>query len=294
MRVLVTGGTGLVGKTLCDALRGAGHAVTVVSREPGRVPGRSVGWDGIRDAVADTDAIVNLAGSSVASGRWTDPRKADIRASRIEATRALVRAVEAAATRPTVLINASAVGYYGARRDEPLDETARPGDDFLARVCRDWEAEAMRAEPLGLRVVRLRIGVVLAPNGGALASMLLPFRACLGGPIGGGGQWMSWIHRDDVVGLIREALGNDAYAGAVNATAPNPVTNRDFARALGRALDRPAVMPTPGFALRLALGEMATMLLNGQRVLPAVAERNGYAWRQPELAAALAACLAAA
>jgi uncharacterized protein len=294
MRVLVTGGTGLVGKPLCDALRGAGHAVTVVSREPGRVPERSVGWDGIREAVADSDAIVNLAGASIAAGRWTPARKADIRASRIEATRALVRAVETAATRPTVLINASAVGWYGPRGDERLDETAWPGDDFLARVCRDWEAEAERAEPLGLRVVRLRIGVVLAPNGGALASMLIPFRACLGGPIGGGAQWMSWVHRDDVVGLIREALGNDAYAGAVNATAPNPVTNRDFARALGRALERPAVVPVPGFALRLALGEMAAMVLNGQRVLPAVAERNGYAWRQPELAAALAACLAAA
>ncbi len=294
MRVLVTGGTGLVGKALCDALRAAGHAVTVVSREPGRVPGPSVGWDGIRSAVAESDAIVNLAGASIASGRWTAARKAEIRASRIEATRALVRAIEEATTRPTVLINASAIGWYGPRGDEPLDESARPGDDFLARVCREWEAEAQRAEPLGVRVVRLRIGVVLAPNGGALARMLIPFRACLGGPIGGGGQWMSWVHRDDVVGLIREALGNDAYAGAVNATAPNPVTNRDFVRALGRALERPAVMPLPGFVLRLALGEMAAMLLQGQRVLPAVAERNGYAWRQPELAAALAACLAAA
>jgi uncharacterized protein (TIGR01777 family) len=294
MRVLVTGGTGLVGKKVCDALRAAGHGVTVVSREPGRVPGPSVGWDGVRGAVAESDAIVNLAGESVADGRWTEARKAEIRGSRIEATRALVRAVELATTRPKVLINASAIGYYGAHRDERLDETAGPGDDFLARVCRDWEAEAQKAEPLGLRVVRVRIGVVLAPNGGALASMLIPFRACLGGPIAGGGQWMSWVHRDDVVGLVVEALGNEAYTGAVNATAPNPVTNRDFAQALGRALGRPAVLPTPGFALRLALGEMASMLVNGQRVLPAVAERNGYAWRQPELAAALAACLAAA
>jgi uncharacterized protein (TIGR01777 family) len=294
MRVLVTGGTGLVGKKVCDALRAAGHAVTVVSREPGRVPGPSVGWDGIRPAVAESDAIVNLAGESVADGRWTAARKADIHRSRIEATRALVRAVEQATTRPKVLINASAIGYYGPRGDEALDEAARPGDDFLARVCRDWEAEAVMAEPLGLRVVRLRIGVVLAPDGGALASMLIPFRACLGGPIGGGAQWMSWVHRDDVVGLVGEALGNEAYAGAVNATSPHPVTNRDFAQALGRTLGRPAVLPTPGFALRLVLGEMASMLLNGQRVLPAVAERNGYAWRHPELAAALAACLAAA
>ncbi len=292
MRVLVTGATGLVGKRLCDALRAASHAVTVVSREPGRVPGRAVGWDALAPAVADSDAVVNLAGESIADGRWTVARKAAIRSSRIEATRSLVRAIELAPARPKVLINASAVGWYGPHGDEPLDETSfGPGDDFLARVCRDWEAEALRAEPLGLRVARLRFGVVLAPDGGALAKMLIPFRACLGGPIGGGRQWMSWVHRDDVVGLVREALGNDAYAGAVNVTAPHPVTNRDFVQALGHALGRPAVLPVPGLALRLVLGEMADMLLTGQRVLPAVAERNGYAWRQPELAGALAACL---
>ncbi|HEV7733554.1 MAG TPA: TIGR01777 family oxidoreductase [Candidatus Binatia bacterium] len=292
MRVLVTGATGLVGKRLCDALRAASHAVTVVSREPGRVPGRAVGWDAIAPAVADSDAIVNLAGESIASSRWTAARKVAIRASRIEATRSLVRAIELASERPKVLINASAVGWYGPHGDEPLEETSRgPGDDFLARVCRDWEAEAVRAEALGLRVARLRFGVVLAPDGGALAKMLIPFRACLGGPIGGGRQWMSWVHRDDVVGLVREALGNEAYAGAVNVTSPNPVTNRDFVQALGHALGRPAVLPVPGLALRLVLGEMADMLLTGQRVLPAVAERNGYAWRQPELGAALASCI---
>jgi uncharacterized protein len=291
MRVLVSGGTGLVGRPACDALRAAGHAVTIVSREPGRVPARAIGWDGLRAAMPETDAIVNLAGESIASGRWTAARKAAMRSSRVEATRALVDAVAAASARPKVLVNASAIGYYGAHGDEPLDETAAPGADFLARVCVEWEAEARRAEALGLRVVLLRLGVVLAPDGGALSAMLLPFRAGLGGAIGGGRQWMSWVHRDDVVGLLREAVGNAEYAGPVNATSPNPVTNRDFTRALGRALHRPTVLPVPGIGLRLLLGEMATMLLTGQRVLPKAAERLGYAWQQPELPAALERCV---
>jgi uncharacterized protein len=291
MRVLVSGGTGLVGRPACDALRAAGHAVTIVSREPGRVPARAIGWDGLRAAMPETDAIVNLAGESIASGRWTAARKAAIRNSRVEATRALVDAAAAASPRPKVLVNASAIGYYGAHRDEPLDETAAPGADFLARVCVEWEAEARRAEVLGLRIVLLRLGVVLAPDGGALSAMLLPFRAGLGGAIGGGRQWMSWVHRDDVVGLLREAVGNAEYAGPVNATSPNPVTNRDFTRALGRALHRPTVLPVPGIGVRLLLGEMATMLLTGQRVLPKAAERLGYAWQQPELPAALERCV---
>ena len=291
MRVLVTGGTGLVGRPACDALRAAGHAVTIVSREPGRVPARAIGWDGLRTAIPETDAIVNLAGESIASGRWTAARKAAIRSSRVEATRALVDAAAAASPRPKVLVNASGVGYYGAHGDEPLDETAAAGPDFLARVCVEWEAEARRAEALGVRVVVVRLGVVLAPDGGALSAMLLPFRAGLGGPIGGGRQWISWVHRDDVVGLLREAVGNTEYAGPVNATSPNPVTNRDFARALGRALHRPTVLPVPGIGLRLLMGEMATMLLTGQRVLPKVAERLGYAWQQPELPEALERCV---
>src|SRR6516162_780334 len=258
MRVLVTGGTGLVGRPACDALRAAGHAVTIVSREPGRVPARAIGWDGLRTAIPETDAIVNLAGESIASGRWTAARKAAIRSSRVEATRALVDAAAAASPRPKVLVNASGVGYYGAHGDEPLDETAAAGTDFLARLCVEWEAEARRAEALGMRVVLLRVGVVLAPDGGALSAMLLPFRAALGGPIGGG--------------LLCEAVGNAEYAGPVNATSPNPVTNRDFARALGRVLHRPAALPVPGIGLRLLMGEMATMLLTGQRVLPKVAE----------------------
>ncbi len=291
MRVLVTGGTGLVGRRACDALRGAGHAVTVVSREPGRVPARAIGWDGLRAAMPETDAIVNLAGDPIAGARWTVARKAEIYRSRIEGTRALVDALAAAEPRPKVLVSASAVGYYGDRGDEPLDETARPGTDFLARVCVEWEAEARRAEALGVRVVLLRLGIVLAPDGGALSAMLLPFRAGLGGPLGSGKQWMSWVHRDDVVGLILAALGDEAWTGPVNATSPNPVPNKDFTRALGRALHRPAFLPVPAVGLRVLLGEMATMLLSGQRALPRVAERLGYAWRQPELPAALDTCV---
>ncbi len=291
MRVLVTGGTGLVGKPACDALRAAGHDVTLVSREPGRVPARAIGWDGLGAAMPETDAIVNLAGEPIAGGRWTAARKQEIRRSRIESTRALVDAIATADPRPTVLVSASAVGFYGDRGDQPLDETAAPGHDFLARVCVDWEAEASRAELHGLRVTRLRFGIVLAPDGGALSAMLLPFRAGVGGRLGSGRQWMSWVHRDDVVGLIRDAVAGEAYTGAVNVTSPNPVTNADFTRALGRAVHRPTMLPVPGIALRLVLGEMATMLLAGQRALPAVAQRTGYAWRQPELPAALERCV---
>jgi uncharacterized protein (TIGR01777 family) len=186
-------------------------------------------------------------------------------------------------------VNASAVGYYGPHDDEPLDETAPPGEGFLAEVCRAWEAEAVAAEPLGLRVVRLRIGIALAADGGALARMLQPFRAFIGGPLGTGTQWMSWIHRDDVIGLVVAALAAEGYAGPVNATAPEPVTNRDFAAAVGRMLARPAWMRTPAVLLRLSLGEMAEMLLTGQRVLPGVAERLGYRFRYPDLTAALRA-----
>src|SRR5438128_9686213 len=261
MRVLVTGGTGFIGAALCHALTAARHAVTVVTRDPARVDGPVIGWERVSAAVRETDALVNLAGEPLGSQRWSVPQKEVIRQSRVLATRTLVDAVAAAEPRPKVLVNASAVGYYGPRDDEALDESAGPGTGFLADVCRAWEQEALRAEELGLRVVRLRLGVVLAADGGALARMLPPFRAFVGGPIGSGRQWMSWIHRDDVTGLVVAALGNDGYRGPVNATAPEPVTNREFAKALGRALARPAWLPMPASALRLALGEMADLLL---------------------------------
>jgi hypothetical protein len=289
VRVLITGGTGFVGAPLCRALEAAGHAVTVVSREPSRVAGRAIGWGELARAVGGSEALVNLAGEPIAARRWTAAQKARIRESRVGATRALVDAVASADRRPALLVSASAVGYYGSRGDEPLDEQAAPGTDFLATVCRAWEAEAARAERLGLRVVRLRLGVVLAGDGGALARMLPPFRAFAGGRIGSGRQWMSWIHRDDVKRLVLAALADERWQGPVNATAPTPVRNADFARALGRVLRRPAWLPVPGLALRLALGEMADMLLGGQRVLPVAAERLGYDWRHPEVAGALAA-----
>jgi uncharacterized protein (TIGR01777 family) len=285
MRVLVTGGTGFIGAALCHALTGAGHAVSVVTRDPRA----ALGWEGVSAAVRESDALVNLAGEPLGSRRWSARQKELIRESRVRATRTLVDAAAAAGPRPRILVNASAVGYYGPRDDEALDESAGPGAGFLADVCRAWEEEARRAEDLGLRVVRLRLGVVLAADGGALARMLPPFRAFVGGPIGSGRQWMSWIHRDDVIGLVVAALGNDGYRGPVNATAPEPVTNREFAKALGRALARPAWLPTPASALRLALGEMAELLLAGQRVLPGVANRLGYQWRYPELGGALRA-----
>src|SRR5579875_2356372 len=263
MRIVVTGATGLIGRALCRALAGAGHTVVGVGRRPGLVPAPIVTWDRLGEALRDAQAVVNLAGEPIAARRWTRAQKARIRDSRVLATRALVEGMAAVSPRPGVLVSASAVGWYGPRGDATL----------------------------GVRVVRLRIGVVLAPDGGALARLLLPFRAGLGGPLGSGRQWMSWVHRDDVVGLVLAALGSDAWHGAINATAPAPVTNRDFARTLGRVLGRPAVLPVPAIALRLALGEMASMLLTGQRVLPKVAEARGYAFRHPALAAALASCV---
>ena len=289
MRVLVTGGTGFIGQAVCHALRGAAHTVTLVSRDPAHASGTAVGWDAVGQAVAAADALVNLAGEPIAAGRWGPVRKEAILQSRVNATRALVDAAGAAAQRPAVLVSASAVGYYGARDDELLDETAGPGTGFLAEVCQAWEREASRAEALGLRVVRLRIGMVLAGDGGALARMLPPFRAFVGGRLGNGRQWMSWIHRGDLTGLVVEALANEGYRGAVNATAPQPVRNREFVAALGRVLVRPAAFPVPGVVLRVAFGEMADMLLTGQRVLPRAAERLGYRWQYPEVLGALRA-----
>jgi uncharacterized protein (TIGR01777 family) len=289
VRVLVTGGTGFVGAALCHALGGAGHTVTVVTRDHTLVDGAAIGWDDVGQAMAEHDAVVNLAGEPIAGRRWSEQQKRLIRESREIATRTLVDAMARSPQRPAVLLSASAIGYYGSRGDELIDETAEPGTGFLAEVCQAWEREAARAEDLGVRVVRLRLGIVLAGDGGALARMLPPFRAFVGGPLGNGSQWMSWIHRDDVTGLVVSALANPAYRGAVNATAPEPVTNLEFSRRLGAVLVRPSRLRVPAFVLRLALGEMADMLLTGQRVRPAVAEQLGYDWRYPRLGQALSA-----
>lgn len=292
MRVLLTGGTGFIGEPVARALRTAGHDVTIVSRQPGFVPAKAIAWDAVGAVMPETDAVVNLAGESIAAGRWTDARKAAIVASRVDGTRALVAAMAASAARPKVLVSASAVGFYGPRGDEELDEEAPSGEGFLASVCRQWEEAAWRARDLGVRVAALRIGVVLGPGGGALGRMVIPFRAGVGGRLGSGRQWMSWIHRDDVVGLVLAAVEREAYDGPVNATAPAPVRNCDFTVALARAVHRPAFFPVPAVALRLLLGEMAEMLLTGQRVVPTAALAAGYAFKQPELAEALVAALA--
>lgn len=296
MPIVITGATGLVGRALVRAFTSAGDTVRVVSREPGRVvtlgPGvEGVSWDppALIRACSGASAVVNLAGENLSARRWTTAQKARLRASRLDATRAVVGAIAAATPRPPVLVSASAVGYYGPRGDEPLDESAPAGDDFLAGLCRDWEAEAAKAEAHKVRVVRLRIGVVLSRDGGALEQMALPFKLFVGGPVTPGTQWISWIHRDDLVACIRFACENASLAGAVNATAPDPRTNREFARALGRALHRPAFLPTPGLALRLALGEVAAVIRTGQRVLPARATAAGFTFRHATLESALAA-----
>jgi uncharacterized protein (TIGR01777 family) len=237
-------------------------------------------------ALEESDAVINLAGEPVAAGRWTTDRKAAMRSSRVGTTTALVAALSQLRHRPTVLVSASAIGYYGPRGDEPLTEEAASGTGFLAELCRDWEAAARAAEPLGIRVVLPRIGVVLGP-GGALAKMLPAFRMGLGGPIGRGTQWMSWIHRDDLIELLLAVLTQD-LRGPINATAPQPVTNREFSRALGRALHRPTWARVPGLVLRILFGQMAEeLLLTGQRVVPRRAEAMGFRFQYPTLEEAL-------
>ncbi|MGH9349052.1 MAG: TIGR01777 family oxidoreductase [Vicinamibacterales bacterium] len=296
MRIVVAGGTGFLGRALGERLRQDGHDVRVLSRRaasPGDIAWSPDGSTGAwAKALDDADAVVNLAGESIAGGRWTAARKARIRDSRIRATRSLVTAIQQAARPPAVLLSGSAVGYYGPRGDEPLTEQAPAGDDFLAGVCRDWEAEALRAAST-TRVVLLRTGLVLDKDGGALPQMALPFKLFGGGPVGSGRQFYSWIHRGDWVGLVRWALGAGRVSGPLNLTAPNPLPNREFAKTLGRVLRRPSFMPAPGVVLRVALGEMAdALLLAGQRVLPAEAQAQGYRFEYPTLEPALRAIYA--
>jgi len=295
MQVVVTGGTGFIGRRLGARLLEKGHDVVVLSRGGARpaLPAgiRVVSWQtgapGWEAAVDGADGIVNLAGEGIAQ-RWTAGAKARIVSSRLEAVAALADALGRARRKPSVVVNASAVGYYGSRDDEVLDESAPPGDGFLARTCVAWEEAAARLAGPGLRVVRVRIGTVLAAEGGALAKMLPAFRAFAGGPIGGGAQWMSWIHRDDLVDLLVFALEDGRTDGPLNGTAPNPARNREFSSALGRAVHRPAIAPVPAAAVKLLFGEMAAVVLEGQRVVPAKALSLGFAFRFPRLAEALA------
>lgn len=287
MNILITGGTGFIGTALCPLLVESGHHLSVLTRRRGMPDTPGIRWAGRLDEVDAADAVINLAGESLTAGRWNDARKRLFRESRIGTTRALVDWMAARAVPPRVLVSGSAIGYYGPRDNVPLDETAKHGGDFAAMLCRDWEAEAQRAETLGTRVCRLRTGIVLGRDGGALARMLPAFRMGMGGPLGNGRQWMSWIHRDDLVRLILWLLETPTVDGACNGTAPRPVTNADFARALGAALHRPARLPMPAPALRLMLGEMASLLLTGQRVLPIRAQAGRFRFRYPELDVAL-------
>jgi uncharacterized protein (TIGR01777 family) len=293
MRIVVAGGTGFLGRPLVERLEREGHEVGVLSRQPSsskHLPWTPDGTTGPWAAAIDgADAVVNLAGESIAGARWTAAHKMQIRESRIRATRSLVTAIQQATRRPAVLLSGSAIGYYGPHGDEPLTEDAAPGDDFLAAVCKDWEAEALRATG-STRVVLLRTGIALEKDGGALPQMALPFKLFAGGPVGSGRQYYSWIHRTDWVGLVTWALRPNSVAGPLNLTAPTPVPNREFARTLGRVLGRPAFVPAPAFALRIALGEMAdALLLSGQRVVPSRAGAGGFRFEYPTLEPALRA-----
>lgn len=295
MHYLITGGSGFIGSALCRSLAADGQRITVLSRDIAqarkRLPDAAFLIDRLEFA-QDVDAVVNLAGENLASGRWSAARKREFLASRIGTTKQLLDWIDRQGRAPAVLVSGSAVGWYGPRGDEELDEAAEIGTDFSAHLCRDWEAEARKAEAFGVRVCLLRTGIVLDSDGGALKQMLLPFRFGVGGPMGNGRQWMSWIARADLVALIRWLVDNGSASGAYNGTAPVPVTNTEFARTLGRALHRPTLLRTPGFALRLLFGEMADLLLTGQRVVPARATAGGFTFRQAELADALAAILA--
>ncbi len=289
MKIAITGGTGLIGSALCQRLEKAGHACLIISRTAGA--GRIV-WDPAkgevdRDALIGVDAVVNLAGKNIGQ-RWSDATKREIRESRVEGTTLLARTLASLETKPAVLVSGSAIGYYGSQREGELTEDAASGEGFLAEVCQEWEAATAPAEEAGIRTVHLRTGVVLSPDGGALAKLLPPFKAGIGGPIGDGKMVMSWIALDDVAGLIYHAIKTEGLSGALNATAPNPVANAEFAKALGGVLGKPSAVPTPAFALKLAFGEMAEeTILSSACVLPAKAQSSGYTFAYPDLKPAL-------
>ncbi|HEX8119819.1 MAG TPA: TIGR01777 family oxidoreductase [Solirubrobacteraceae bacterium] len=298
-RVTLTGATGRIGLSLVDALVARGDEVTVLTRRPERAAHKlpsavaAHAWDPTAgpapaDALAGRDAIVHLAGEDVAQ-RWSAKVKEEIRASREAGTRNLVAGIASAGPRPKALVSASAAGYYGPRDDEPVAEDAAPGDDFLAQVVVAWEREAAAAEALGLRVALMRTGVVLSADAGALKKMLPPFKLGVGGPVAGGRQYIPWVHLDDVVGMYLAAIDDERWSGPVNVVAPGAVSNRDFSKALGRALHRPALAPVPGAALKLLYGEMSQIVLTGVNMVPRRAQELGYAFRHPQVQEALEA-----
>ena len=328
MKIVIAGSSGLVGTALTDSLVRDGHTVVRLQRsgsgakkknnagersqtrnrggaqrsDSGKIidiewnpntcdlEGEPFGAD--QEKMERSDALVNLAGASIAGASWSAERKAVLRSSRVHITRELVCAIEKLEDGPKTIVSASAIGYYGNRGDELLTEESKPGDDFLAKLASEWEAEAVKAEALGLRVVRMRFGIILAKHGGALPQIMRPFKFGLGGRVGSGQQWMSWITLKDVVSVIREALQNRAISGAVNVVSPQPVRNVDFVKALGRAMHRPAIVPAPAFALELLLGEMAdALLLASQRVAPSRLEQLGFRFSHRDLDSALARVL---
>ena len=299
MKIVITGATGMIGSLLVERLATRfDTALVLLSRKPAQEfpvanrqwlawqPGASGEW---QRAIDGADAVINLAGEPIAGKRWSPRQKLILRSSRIEATQSLVEAIGKSKVKPKTLISASAVGYYGPHGDERLNEDSKPGDDFLSRLCVDWESEAKNAESFGVRVSVLRTGIVLAKGAGALKKMVPPFKFFAGGPLGSGQQWMPWIHVDDEVGLIEFLLDRADAHGAFNGTAPNPVTMAEFSQALGRALNRPSWASVPPSVLALMLGEMADMLLTGQRAMPDAALKLGYQFKYPHLADALSA-----
>lgn len=296
MRIVVTGATGFIGAHLSRTLRERGDEVIALSRDPDsvarRAPGvsRAYAWDLMSEpapaeALEQAAAVVHLAGESVV-GRWSEAKRRAIRDTRVLGTRNLVAGIVRLENKPQVLVSASAIGFYGDRAGEELSEQSSGGNDYLASVCRQWEEEALKIKALGVRLVRIRTGIVLARDGGALGAMLLPFQLGLGGPLGSGEQWWSWIHRDDLVTLIIHSIDNN-IDGIWNGTAPNPVTQKEFARVLGRVLRRPAFLPAPAFALKLILGGFAAELLSSKKALPRAAEASGVAFKYRELEPAL-------
>lgn len=296
--VLITGGSGFIGRVLCAQLAQAGHGLTILTRDCSRTAKLlPAGVTLIRvldelRALDPVDTVINLAGEPLAGRRWNEQRKAQFYASRVGLTSELHDYFLTAADKPSVLISGSAIGYYGPHGDEVLDEQGAPADSFSHRLCAAWEQQALRFESFNTRVCLLRTGVVLGSGGGALAALLPPFRMGLGGPIGSGRQWMSWIHRDDLVALIRHAMDTASVRGAINGTAPGAVTSREFAATLGAVLHRPALIPTPAWAMRLLFGEMAEeLLISGQRVYPASALDSGFRFTYPQLKPALSQIL---